>query len=531
MAQKLLSIYITNDTIKICEASKSGKNVKVKRVFQAQTPAGGVEDGLIVDIEGVAAAIYGVLRENKIRKGRLAFTITSRKIANKEVMLPYMRNQKKIMDIINANKEDYFPMNNIEDYICRYTVLDTIEVDGNKQYNISVTAIQKEIIASYTELGRVLKMPVEIIDYYGNSTYQLLRNQMDEEGITLAIQVDSNITYVNVMRGQAQLFRRSVPYGRETLISNLAQFKEITEEEAEVIFTDVQKLDEEVSVEDYAEIVRDMVSAITRVVEFHTSRNPDVIVEHSSLFGEGTNLIGLAEILAKELGVTITAQQQLKGVVVKKNNKFGVTHEVLTYYLPNIGALIQPLEFSVDEEKAGGSVNEYVPYIALVVAAAVAIMGISVFVFVRYNKLMQEKVFLEDQIAKLVMAEDIYTDFLKNKEYYETVEAYYAATKDDNEAMYELFTYIEQIAPTGLGITGMSSQNGEITMTGIAKGKEGIALFVHSLKEADFISEVRVQNINEVYDEFDSPTSTFNMTFHIHHIEETDESVEGGEVQ
>lgn len=516
MAQKLLSIYITNNIIKICEATKSGKNVKVKRVFQTKTPEGGMDDGMVVDAESVAAAIYGVLRENKIRKGKLVFTVASRKIANKEIMLPYMKNQKRIMEIIQANREDYFPMNNMEDYVCRYNILDTVEIEGNKQYNISVTAIQREIIASYFELGKILKMPVESIDYYGNSTYQLLRNQMDSDVVTLAIQVDSNMTYVNIMRGDAQLFRRSVPYGKEMLIENLMQLKGISQEEAEEAFTDVEKLDEYVSVEDYSEVVRDMVSAITRVVEFHTSRNPDTKVEYSSMYGEGNALIGLPEILSKELGVPITAQETLVGVHVKKNNKFGVTYGVLSNYLPNIGALIQPMDFTIDEDRAGSTAGEYTPFVVLIVLSAIVVIGVGGFTFYRIYQLNQEKWRLEDKVAQMALADDIYQDFLKQKGYMEIVNEYYATTRNGNEAMLDLFLYIEEIAPSGLGITALSSQDGGVTISGIASGKEGIALFISELKKADFITNVRIQNISETYDEFGSITATFNMTFNIY---------------
>ena len=79
----ILSVLIENSDMRICEIAKSGAAVTVKNAFQVELPSGTVDDGVIVDVEAVAKVLYAALKNNNIKRGKIAFVITSRKIANK----------------------------------------------------------------------------------------------------------------------------------------------------------------------------------------------------------------------------------------------------------------------------------------------------------------------------------------------------------------------------------------------------------------------------------------------------------------
>ena len=101
----ILSVLIENSDMRICEIAKSGTAITVKNAFQVELPSGVVDDGIIVDVEAVAKVLYAALKNNNIKRGKIAFVITSRKIANKEVILPYVKNEAKIEEMIKANIE------------------------------------------------------------------------------------------------------------------------------------------------------------------------------------------------------------------------------------------------------------------------------------------------------------------------------------------------------------------------------------------------------------------------------------------
>lgn len=519
----ILSVLIENSDMRICEIAKSGAAITVKNAFQVELPSGTVDDGVIVDVEAVAKVLYAALKNNNIKRGKIAFVITSRKIANKEVTLPYVKNEAKIEEMIKANIEDYFPMNNLEDYIIRHTVLETVENAEGKNNNILVTAVQKQMVEEYYRLASMLKMPVETVDYYNNSLYQLLRKQLTQ-GVVLAIQMDENATMVSIMRDKVQLFKRSIPYGKQTIIRNLAEFKSIDEEEAEAILSDPRKLGQELTPEEYSEVIRDFSSSVTRMAEFHTSRNPGTVIEQIRLMGTGINLIGFTEILGKELGLEVVTIKELNGVKIAKKNLHGLNYELLADYLPLLGSMMQSLNLKAGEEKKG--TESYTVFYVILILSAVSVLSASGFFFYIYYVQKGVKANLEQEIANLSQVEETYSDYLDNQQKYELLKQYYDGTVNNSEQLYQLILDLEQVMPKSVGINTFTITNGEISMTCMASGKEAVADFVIELKKIPYVSDVRVENITDTYDEFSQVTSTFNLSFNISVI--NDEEAEGG---
>lgn len=524
----ILSVSIDNDKVRICEASKSSGNVTVKNAFEAKLPSDVVEDGMIMDVEKTAEALQAVLQSNNIKRGKIAFVISSRKIAQKEVVLPFIKNAAKIEEIVKANIDEYFPMNNLEDYIYRHTILDTFENAEGKHYSVLVTAVQKQMIEGYYQVAAQMKLPVLTVDFYSNSIYQLLKRQLNQ-GTVLAIQMDRNVTYVSIMRDKAQLFKRSIPYGKDTIIRNLADLKGISEEEAEKILTDPEQLDKNLTPEEYGEVIRDFSSSVTRVAEFHTSRNPGTMIEVVRLMGSGINLIGFTDVLGRELGIEVTVLKELNGLKISKKNPAGLNYEKLVDYLPNVGALMKSLELKAGEEKKSAS---YTVFYVLLILSALSVIGTSIFLFYLHSVQEELKESLESEVSKLADSETIYTDYLGRQEDYALIKAFYDSTVNNSEALYPFILDLEKVMPKTVGINTFTLTDGAVTMTCTSGGKEPIASYVIELKKLPYVSNVRVKNISDIYDEFGQVTSTFNISFNISvDTEEGEKIEEGGEQQ
>lgn len=530
MSQKKIAIYITNDVIRMCEVGKSGSNVLVNRAFETQTPYDSVEDGFIIDVERVAEAISMAFHEHRVKKAKIVFSIYSRKIATKEIELPFVSQTARIKEMIASNVEDYFPMSNMQDYLIRHHIMDRVETEGRKFYKVMVVAVQKEMIHSYYELGKALKMPVTTIDYQVNSLYSLMRKQV-KQGIALMLQVDEDTTHVTIMNGQTQLFRRSIPHGRDALVQAFAVEHRMEEEEARTILHDGRLTEDYLTPEEYGELIRDYASAITRVVEFYTSKNPELVIESARMYGMGAQLAGFGEVLGRSLGIDVETILGLNGIVIQKRKNQTLTLEQLSPYLPNIGAMIQSLDFKPEEEeKQKKGVGFEVFYILM---GVVALAQIGMFAYVQYQtvQMREQKGALEERIAALGMSQDLYRSYQDSQAYLDTLKAYETSTVNNNEALYSLILTLEKIMPESVGITSLNSQNGSISLSCVAAGKEPTALFLIALKKEPFISGVRISDIRDTYDEFDRTSSTFSVTFQIRLPEVTEETEEGEEVQ
>lgn len=509
---RILSVYVENEGMRVCELNKSSNAVTVKNAFEVPLTTGTVEDGMIQDVEGAAKALYAALKNNRIKRGKIAFVISSKRIANKEIVLPYMKNQKKIEEIINANVEDYFPMNNLEDYIFRYTILDTFENAEGKHISVLVMAFQKQMVEGYYQLADMMKMPVITVDYYNNSLYQLLKKQLNQ-GTVLAIQMDRNVSNISIMRGKTQLFKRSIPYGRDTIIRNLAEFKGLTEEEAEDTLLDPRKVDMELTPDEYSEIIKDFSSSVTRVAEFHTSRNPGTTIELVKLMGTGIDLIGFPQVLGRELGIEVMLIKELAGVKIAKNNPAGLNYEKLVDYLPCVGALIQSLDLKVEEEKKG--TGSYTIFIILIVLATLSVGGTIGFLIWSASTLENEKKNLQARLNNFGTAEATYNEYLTAKQNYDVINNYYNSTKNPSEMTYQMILDLEQVMPESVGIIDISIKNGSVEMTGISDGKDALAKFVIELKKLPYVADVRVEDILDTNAELGGKTSNFNMKWQL----------------
>lgn len=519
---KLFSIYITPDITSICEITKNGKNVNLYNAFHIDTPKGCVDDGIIIDVQTLAEAIRQAIPEKGYKRHKLIFTVSSRRIANKEIVLPYVKNKKKITEIITANIQDYFPMSNIKDYVYEYTVLEIFEEDGMKKYRLSAVAVQKELIASYHELAEELKLGINSIDYYGNSVFQITKQQL-AEGNTLVLQVEKDMTNVSIMAGQAQIFRRSVPFGENAIVQAAAEQNRMSEEEA---YRRLHTGDENgisLAGEEYRQAVKDIVSSVIRVVDFHVSRNPGTVIESGKIFGEGGSIHGLAEAMERELNIPVVSPRHLENVNIRI--KDGFEEEEVMAYLPNLGAIIHSLNLKVEAEEKQ-EVNHLRLYVIMLAGVVLISGALTAVTILEYKEAGERKAQLEKDIAAIEDIEELYLNYTQTMAELNTVKSYYEGTRSRNESLYRLLVDLERIMPQSVGITQLNAQEGDVSITGIAAGKEALAAFVIGLKEIEYVSDVRLKDVTDAYDEMGAPTSVFNMTFTLQNMEEGGDSDE-----
>ena len=121
MAGKVVSIEIGNALTKVALVDYKAKNTKVYNAFVFATPEGTIDDGYIKNSEEFCETLSSKLAEYSIGERRAVFAVSSSKIANREVSLPYV-SKDKIMSMVRANATDYFPVD-IKNYHLSYQML------------------------------------------------------------------------------------------------------------------------------------------------------------------------------------------------------------------------------------------------------------------------------------------------------------------------------------------------------------------------------------------------------------------------
>ena len=525
MGQKLLSICVDAETIKICELTKdSAKSVSVQNAFAVRTPSGTFDDGVITDPDMMSEAIRVAIYGKGVTSKKLLFSINSKKIANKEVLIPFVRGEKKIHDVLDAGTSEYFPMNNVEDYIFGYSVIDTVTEEDIKKLRVNATAVPKEIIESYYKLAERLKMPIEDIDYAGNSILQIL-NLQTTSGTSLILQIEKDVTYVNILHNGIMVLQRSVPYGKSAVIGALIDVKRISEREAEILISNQQLLDQQVTKEEYDEAVRYLINSIIRIVDYYGSMHKEAQIDEFRLFGDGSAIAGLDAVLGREIGMAVTRINSLKGVNVK--GQAAVDKVDSLFYIQNVGSILNSIGLAInveDTDAENAQIDRY--FYMSMIGAAIIVVAWCAFTAYQYFGTIDKRDMLNQQIADIKDIETIVEDYNNAIASYDVIQNYYISTENPNEKLADFISDLEKIMPTSIGITSLQVSSGAVSISGRCTGKLNVAEFIIQLNELGYVNNVFVSNVTETYNDSLVPETTFNMTLNITNPDEDTTSVD-----
>lgn len=510
MASKVLSISLGSEVVKVCEVALAGKKkVQVYNAIDLLVPEGLCEDGVIIDAEALADAIKQGLQGEGFTAKKVVFTIASKRIANKEALIPFCK-ENRIKDIIQINASEYFPITNLDNYTIDYSILEVVTNENIKNYRLSVTATPNELIEQYYALAKAMGMGVETIDYSGNSILQLLKLQTAGEGVDAVLQFGAENTVVNIMNGSTMVMQRSVPYGRIALADAVCSSRGVSDEEADAILMEEDLGQLTTQYPDVADAVRSLLSSVGRILEFYRTRNAEHPVERVFIIGDVSSINGLPELVNNEMDYDVEVIESLRGVEIK-NHKI-LSDEIVANYLANIGAVIAPVNLLLPQagkkgkEKAGGG---GLPWWILIFAGVVAGAMCGGILFIYFTSKNEN----ENLLAQINAIEDV-TELQNRYDQAQAdvqiMEGWYDSTKGANESLVKLIKDLEANQPSAVAITKINSSDGEVSIDGISYGKPAVAELVKQLKKLSYVSNVKVDYINEGIEDYTARDS-FNL--------------------
>lgn len=511
MANKFLTIYVSSDMIRIAEITKSGKDqVLLSNAAEIATPAGCFNDGYLTDVTATAEAVRTAIFGRGFSSKDVIFTIASKKIASKEVEMPYVKNMRKLQQVLQANSGDYFPMSGSGDYVFAYSLLEevTMNVEGTTKrfYRISAVAAPMDLVRCYYELAEELKLSVKHIDYFGNSVIQLLSLQMQPGRTDLVLQIEMDQTYVNVMRGKTLVLQRNVNYGKTAVINALMDVKKISEKDARTLLSNEALLDQHVTADEYAQAVQGMVNGIGRAVEYHRTKNandPSATLQGIKVFGEGSAIAGIEKILERELGARVEHFDTLAGVTIK--GQAALKAEEVLRYLPNIGSVIDPMDLVISSgKKSAIESSDMVKYLKIVLGvAAVVMLGWTGVTFFQHKVAKDARDQMQANIDAIADIEQIRQDYVDAQYLFAALDTFKYEKENDNNLLPQFFADLEEVLPEDAVINSVEAKNGDVTFevtTGWhTTAKNEVADLIVQLQKLDYVSSLSIPDLNEEY--------------------------------
>lgn len=510
---KVLTIDITNESITITEVTASEKKTStVHNAIIFETPEDAYEDGFIRDKERIAEAIKSQLAANGITNKDAIFVLTSTKIVNREVLVPFVK-ENKIKGIINANSSEYFPVN-IEDYTVSHSVLETVtDEENNKQLRVLAVAAPTSMVRSYYEVAALAGLKVVALDYIGNAMLQLIKTQTSENMTTMVIQLGSESTVLNIVKGDILLLQRTVPYGTNVVVNEVMDAKGVDATTAMTLLQNERLITVDFDDNAITGSFRYLINNIGRVMDFFASKNPDKPIDDVFLTGDGALIKGIDGLFKVQLNVSTRVMDSLFNIKFDPKIDLKIYNPV--YLMVPIGAAFAPMGFTISEGGASGKKEGQMDTTPLVVAflilAVLVAGGLTAVSFVLKNQAQTELDDVNKKIASIQDIETIVKDYENAESVYVDAMSMYSYTKNLNENVVTFITALEEKMPKGTDITAFESDSTGVSISGTATEYDDIAGLAISLKEIDCIDNSFIGSITENVDE-DTGKITYDFT-------------------
>lgn len=520
---KVLSVEIGYSLIKIMETDFKAKSPKIYQCVNLQTPSGVLNDGELNVTGDLVAIINDALMARRMKTKQVVFTITSSKIASREVILPNVK-ENKVETLVRANASDYFPVD-LSRYEISYTLLGMVGEEKDKmQRKVMVFAAPQALLEGYYTLAERCGLTLVAMDYSGNSIYQVIKKECGS-GIQMVVKVDERSSIITVLEEGQLVLQRSIPYGVDEAVETLiktrvyeaADYKEAAEllrrktcvnrtlrARADLVDEDEDEgeLDEG---EQFASArqqvtgaLETLISGIARVIDFYNSRNYGKQIDKTYLTGLGGDFSGLSKLLTNELGMRIVVLTKAEGFNLAKafrETGFGG-------YIACLGAAVAPLGFLPSknaEKKEKGKVT-LTPLLAVSVLILCLIISVVWFVvaYMPYSEAAEENARRRSEVqslAQLYVAD--YLEYTTTKQAYEYMFASYGQTQLVTQFVVEFMEEMERKMPHAFYISTLHVNATGFSMAVTVATKEEAAECIEQLRTFTSIAGISVNGIND----------------------------------
>lgn len=526
MASRVLSIEINQVVTKVCEMDAKGKAPRVYKNFMIDTPEDVVADGVLTINEGYVTALKKALAANKARAKKVVFTISSGRIASREVTIPYVK-ANKIDEVIEAKAEEYFPVD-LADYKITHTVLGLTEDEkGNKRYKVMVLAVPLKLLQGYYDLAAACGLEIQAIDYMGNSLFQAVKNSC-VEGTQLVAKIDEHSTVLMVVQEGVLVSIRSIGYGVNEAIQVVANeesgdFYEggsYLYEEAITSLRQSEYIQAEVTEEDSAVVrsvsdaLEQLVNSIGRVIDYHNPKSNGHPIERMYITGLGGSFKGMSELIQERLGVPVSLITDIDGVVVPKN--FDVLS--LGDYVACIGAVMGPLDLLLtskknkkQKERNTSDADSSGLAILLAVGGVIVAIVLAVTAILPYKEAQRENKRMLARIEALKPVEEVHNMYLATQTLWLDAESMQELTENHNDNLVAFIEELEQRMPADIVVLSLSANADTVNLNINVSSKESAAKVIQELSAFETIQIVQTAQISDVKNSEDVHVVSFSV--------------------
>jgi type IV pilus assembly protein PilM len=301
----IFGLDIGYSSAKVLEADTTGKKQTVTGYGATAFEPGAVKDGVIVDPEPIANALFELFDKNlvgNITTRRVVLSIPASRSYNRNVHLPKL-GTKELHDAINLEVEQYIPLPNSELYIDYSQISETAD-----ELELLVVAVPRKIIDSYLDLAKILGLEVVGVQTSIAAGGRLFLQAESTDTPTVLIDFGSLSSDLTIY-DKGLIITSTVEGGGDNFTDLIASTLNVNKQEAHIIKTKyglgVSKKQREIT-DGLTPTLQQMVKEIKRMIRYYEERtNTERKITQVVTMGGGASMPGMSEYLTNLLRIPV----------------------------------------------------------------------------------------------------------------------------------------------------------------------------------------------------------------------------------
>ena len=312
---RYVSVDIGSSSLKLLEVEGDSSDLTIRNYGAVALPPSAIQNNMIVEPDGVAGAIRGVLRKAGISSTEAITAVPGPAVIIKKLQLPSQA-PNELENSVLFEAGNFIP-ESLENVNLDYMVTDVLEKE--RQFEVLLVAVKRDIINSYTNTLQLagLEPTVVDVDYFALENMYELNYPALENQVVALVNIGARYSCMNILRGGRSTFTGDVPVGGKEFNDALMRNLGVSAAEAESIKLGNHPSYPADQIEPILQPVKEFLAEeIHRALSFFWTAATDEQISSILVSGGTAGVPGLVTLLGERLEVPVQVVNPLSKVTI-----------------------------------------------------------------------------------------------------------------------------------------------------------------------------------------------------------------------
>ncbi len=321
-SRSLVGLDLGSSSVKLVQLKEVGRSGGYRLVNLGVSPLSpeAIVDGAIMDSGLVVDVIQNVFRENKVKGGDVALSLSGHSVIIKRVSLPSM-NEEELSESIQWEAEQYIPFD-IQDVNIDYQILQSASPGAEGNMDVLLVAVKKSKINDYTSvLHQAGKTPLIVdVDVFALQNAYEINYPLEVDQTVALVNVGASVTNIAILQGGNSVFWRDISIGGNQYTDAIQKELNLSFEKADALKRGEEPGGEEAGKLEQIlrQVSQDVGGEIQKTLDFFKATTSGESVTKIMLSGGSSRVPGLQEMLAERFGVPVEMLNPFQSIQVNE---------------------------------------------------------------------------------------------------------------------------------------------------------------------------------------------------------------------